>query len=213
MYLWRCGALKDTGAGAWAPAPFGPHDEECWSDRQHPNRDRLLFTDGRVYGRIGKAVHAQRYLKPWPVLRGEARDELELFGVLLRMPWLFAEARHFVVFPTQYENWGGEDLVRIPIERRPAQQQVLGPQRNPVPVDRFELLYQEHTSLPRQLVFRLAAIGVTRRVLLQDFRDVGGVRMPWRRTFLVEGDRVAMVMKVLKMEFGQRFGDQHFRPR
>jgi hypothetical protein len=182
------------------------------ADLAYPDRDRLWFSDGRVYGRIGKAVNAQRFHKPWPVLDDEARDELELYGVLLRMPWLFADAESFVVFPTQNDNWRGEDLVRIPIERRPVQSLVLGPQRNPVPVDRFELLYDD-TFIPRQLVFRLAATGVTRRVLLQDFREVGGVRIPWRRTFLVEDDRVAMVMKVVSFKFGQRFSDQHFRPR
>ena len=60
-------------------------------------------------------------------------------------------------------------------------------------------------------MFALAETGATRRVLLDDYREVGGVRMAWRRTFMV-ADRVAMVMRMLRIEIGQRFTEQHFRP-
>jgi hypothetical protein len=65
---------------------------------------------------------------------------------------------------------------------------------------------------PRQLRYYLAETGVSRRILLDDYREVGGVRMPWRRTFLVDDDRVAMVMRIMRIEVGQRFVENHFRP-
>ena len=36
--------------------------------------------------------------------------------------------------------------------------------------------------------------------------------MPWRRTFLVDDDRVAMVMRVMRIDTSQRFAEHHFRP-
>jgi hypothetical protein len=182
------------------------------ADLEYPDRDRLMFSDGRVYGRLGGAVFVERLRRPWPTLDDEARGELKLMGMLLRAPWIFAEGRRYVVFPVEYDAWQGAEMVRVRIERRPARDRVLGPQRVATPVDRFELICDPVTLAPRQLRYYLAETGVSRRILLDDYREVGGVRMPWRRTFLVDDDRVAMVMRIMRIEVGQRFVENHFRP-
>ena len=66
------------------------------ADLRH-ERDRLLFSrpsrgPDKIYGRDGRSVFAERHGMAWPSLESKAREELEIFGLLLRMPWAFADS-------------------------------------------------------------------------------------------------------------------------
>jgi hypothetical protein len=176
-------------------------------------RDRLEHQDGRAFGRIDGQVFATRKGMPWATLADEARPELALFGLQLRWPWCFGDENAFAVLRHDVSERGGERLGRIVLERRPpADRDVFGPEADPTPRDRFELLFEPSTGLPRELVHRLAEGAGTRRLLFEDWRDVGGVRLPHRRVYVDEALQPTTTLEILRIE-RQPVGDGTFRLR
>jgi hypothetical protein len=156
---------------------------------------------------------------PWPTLTESAQQELMLYGLHLRLPWCFGEPAAFVVEKRDTIDRGGEALARIVIERRrPASAEVIGPELDPQPRDRFELVYEPSTGQPREFVHRFADTMQARRVLLEDWRDVvfgerrdgGAVRMPFRRVYVDESMRQTTQMEILRIE-STRTSERDFR--
>jgi hypothetical protein len=148
---------------------------------------------------------------PWPTLADYAQQELMLFGTHLRFPWCFADANAFVVTGRDVEERNGERCARIVVERRPpAGSEVEGPEADPKPRDRFEICYEPSTGLPKEVVHRLVASRQTRRVQLDDWRDVDGVRMAYRRTYVDDAMRPTTLVEILRIE-RQRVSDRDFR--
>jgi hypothetical protein len=173
-------------------------------------RDRLQHADGRVYGRSGASVFAERQGMPWPTLAESAEHELALFGTHLRLPWCFADSTLFVVKTRDTFERAGETLRRIVVERRPPGGDVIGPEAEPKPADRFELLYEPSSGQLREFVHRFVGSMQTRRVLLEDWQEVESVRMPFRRVYVDETLRRTTVLEVLRVE-RVRVGERDFR--
>lgn len=183
------------------------------ADCAFAERDRLEHTDGRVYGRSGASVFAERGGMPWPTLNESAQHELGLFGLHLRLPWCFGDASAFAVVGRDTVVRSGETLARVTVERRPpAGSDVIGPELDPAPRDRFEVLYEPTSGRPCEFVHRFANTMQTRRVLLEDWRDVGGVRMPFRRVYVDEALRPTTTVEVLRVE-PSRTSERDFRLR
>lgn len=181
------------------------------ADCAFAERDRLEFEDGRVYGRSGPVVFAERQGMSWPTLNDNAEQELALFGMHLRLPWSFADGLSYVVVARNQVARSGEAVSRVVIERRPpGTADVVGPELDPAPRDRFELLYDPVSSEPREFVHRFASSMRTRRVLLEDWREVDGVRMPFRRTYVDESGRQTTTLEILRVEATQ-VTERHFR--
>ncbi|MBL9079042.1 MAG: hypothetical protein JNL08_16175 [Planctomycetes bacterium] len=189
------------------------------ADCAFAERDRLEHADGRVYGRSAASVFAERQGMPWPTLNEAAAQELTLFGLHLRLPWCFGDGSAYVVTQRDRVDRGGEPRTRIALERRPAAgSDLIGPELDPRPRDRFELLYEPSTGEPRELVHRFASTQQARRVLLEDWRDVqvgepqagGAVRMPFRRVYVDEADRRTTQLEILRIE-SARVSERDFR--
>jgi hypothetical protein len=214
------GAFKALGGVVvwWRLTTYGAQGEQIGmrevtqiADCAFAERDRLEFADGRVYGRVGAQVFAERQGMPWPTLADAATQELRLFGMHLRLPWLFAAGNTFAVMSRDIEDRSGESFARAVLERRPPQAlDILGPELDPKPRDRFELLYEPSSGLPREFVHRFAASLQTRRLLLEDWRDVEGVRMPHRRVYVDEAMRATTTLEILRIE-RQRVSERDFR--
>lgn len=189
------------------------------ADCAFSERDRLELADGRVYGRSAASVFAERQGMPWPTLAESAQQELMLYGLHLRLPWCFADPAAFVVSRRDTIERGGEAFARIVVERRPpGGAEVIGPEVEPQPRDRFEIVYEPSTGQPREFVHRFASTMQSRRVLLEDWRDValgerrdgGAVRMPFRRVYVDESLRQTTQMEILRIE-ATRTSERDFR--
>lgn len=216
------GAFKALGGVVvwWRLTTYGAQGEVIGvrevthtADCAFAERDRLEYGDGRVYGRSGASVFAERGGMPWPTANDTAQAELALFGAHLRMPWCFGDATTFVVVGRDTVTRSGDALARIQIERRPpAGTEIIGPELDPSPRDRFELLYEPSGGLLREFVHRFANSLQTRRVLLEDWHDVSGVRMPHRRVYVDESLRQTTTLEILRIE-QQRTNERDFRLR
>ncbi|MBL8736848.1 MAG: hypothetical protein JNL12_10505 [Planctomycetes bacterium] len=202
----------------WRLTTFGEQGEEIGlrevthtADCRFSERDRLEYQDGRTFGRLGAQVFAELRGMPWPTLNDVASQDLMLFGLHLRTPWLFGEARDFVVLQKDVEERSGERYVRIVLERRPpASLEIVGPELDPKPRDRFELLCDPSSGQPRELVHRFASSLATRRVLLEDWQEFEGVRIPHRRTYVDEAMRPKTRLEILRIA-KQRTSERDFR--
>jgi hypothetical protein len=213
-------AFQELGGvvGWWRLTVYGEQGEQLGvrevshlADCAFAERDRLEHGDGRTFGRIGAQTFAERRGMPAPANTDLAQQELMLFGLHLRLPWLFADANAFVVTGREVEERSGERLVKILLERRPPPAlDLLGPEAEPKPRDRFELFCEPSTGLPREFVHRFASTRQTRRVLLEDWRETDGVRLPHRRVYVDESLRPTTVMELLRLE-RQRVTDRDFR--
>jgi hypothetical protein len=206
------GAWKQLGGVvvSWRLTTYGTNGETIGTrdvvhtaDAAFADRDRLEHADGRVIGRIGAQVFAERSGMPLPTASepGGPDDvhahELMLFGMQLRLPWLFADANAFAVVGREVEQRSGERLRKIVLERRAANAlEQAGPQQDPRPRDRYELLYEPSSGRPRELVHRFAVSLETRRVLLEDWREVGGVHVPFRRVYVDDALRPTTVLQI-----------------
>ncbi|MBX3464083.1 MAG: hypothetical protein KF830_12995 [Planctomycetes bacterium] len=193
------------------------HTADCGA----AERDRLELADGRVYGRSGASVFAERQGMPWPTLADAAQHELALFGLHLRLPWCFGDGAAFAVVGRDTVTRGGDALLRIQLERRPpAGADPIGPEATPPPRDRYELLVEPSTGLPREFVHRFAASAQSRRVRLEDWRDVtlgdaragGAVRLPFRRVYVDEAQRPTTQLEILRLE-PAKLAERDFRLR
>ncbi len=214
------GAFKQLGGVVvwWRVTIYGAQGEQIGvrelthtADTAFAERDRIEYADGRVFGRVGAQVFAERQGMPFPTLHEQAQQELMLFGLHLRLPWGFGDSNAFVVVGKDIEERNGERLRKALLERRPpAGLDVLGPDLDEKPRDRYELLYEPATGLPRELVHRFASSLQTRRVLLEDWREVEGVRMPHRRIYLDDSLRSTTSIELLRIE-KQRVSERDFR--
>lgn len=192
--------------------PIGIREITHLADLAFAERDRLEFADGRVYGRSGASVFAERQGMPWPTLTESAGHELALLGLHLRLPWAFADGIEYLVTARDVVIRGGERLQRIQMKRRQGLD-TIGPEFDPAPTDRFELWCDEATGRPREFVHTLAASGQTRRVLLEDWQEVGGVQIAHRRVYVDESRRQTTVLELLRVEVGTQVTDRDFRLR
>ena len=144
------GKLGDLGGVVvwWRLTTFGEQGEQIGlrevthtADLRFAERDRLEFQDGRIYGRVGAQVFAELRGMPWPTLNEAAAQDLMLFGLHLRMPWSFGDAKTWMVVGKDVEERSGERFVHLTLERvPPIALDVVGPELDPKPRDRFELL-------------------------------------------------------------------------
>jgi hypothetical protein len=194
------------------------------ADLAQPRRDRLEYEDGRVYRRADGLVAAEQHGMPWPTLLEVAREELELFGLHLRLPWAFADERTFAVGaaePGGLAGGQGEQVVRLAVQRR-SELARNGPWPEPVDVDRFVLLCPAGGGPPLGLEQHLAGPGTDRQVRLEDWRPVrqgdggqgvggqgdggqgdgGALRLPFRRVYADATGRPATTLELVELQFG-----------
>lgn len=215
-------AFKELGGVVvwWRLSTYGAQGEVIGvrelthtADLAFAERDRIEYPDGRVYGRSGASVFAERGGMPWPTLNDSAQHELLLFGTQLRMPWCFGDATTYAVVGRDTVTRSGDTLARILLERRPpVGTETFGPELDPTPRDHFELLYEPSNGALREFVHRFAASMQTRRVLLEDWREVAGVRIPFRRVYVDESLRQTTTLEMLRLE-QQRTSERDFRLR
>lgn len=202
---WRVSTFGEQGE------PIGLREVTHTADCRYAERDRLEFQDGRIYGRLGAQVFAELRGMPWPTLNDPASQDLMLFGLHLRAPWCFGDANVFMVVGKDFVDRSGERLLRITLERRPpASLEVVGPELDAKPRDRFELLCEPSSGRPRELVHRFACSLATRRVLLEDWRPVENVQVPFRRVYVDEAMRTKTTLEILRFE-RQRASERDFR--
>lgn len=192
---WR---IKVLGAGGEV---LGIREMTQIADCGHPERDQVRYEhDGRVFGRSGANVFAERQGFPWPSDADRGRDELALFGTHLRLPWCFADGISYVVVDSGTVDRPGERLRRVVLERQPLGESTLvGPVEHTGPRDQFEIIYESGTGKPREFAHRFASSNLARRVLLEDWREVQGVRIPHRRIYVDESQRQTTVLEILNI--------------
>jgi hypothetical protein len=180
-------------------------------------RDRLLFSrpsrgPDKIYGRDGRSVFAERYGMAWPSLVPKAREELELFGLLLRMPWAFANSDQFVV-KSRDDDYivNGRAMVCLRMERRPGATG-MGVVGDSKPQDRFDLICSKSNLEPVEVHMRLEATGATTVVHLSDYKSYRGVHIPTRRVFMSENGYRLMEMRISRMDVCQDLPQAQFRP-
>jgi hypothetical protein len=202
------GLLKTIGGvqARWRLTVHGPEGEVIGvrdyvhtADLTFERRDRLEC-DGRVFARDDARVIAGRSGIPTAHLKELATTELALFGLHARMPWCYGDGRSFAILDKRAVERAGERLCRLGIERRPpATSDVFGPQRRPRKRDAYALYYEPTTGTPRELVHTFASSGAERRVLLDDWRDFEGVRLPHRRVYVDDALRPRTTMQLLEV--------------
>lgn len=214
------GALKAIGGVEvfWRLTIHGTHGEIIGirdithiADLRFPERDRLEDSKGRVFTRDGKSVHAHRNGIPYETLLVEAASQLEVFGLHLRMPWCFGEGSSYAIMRREVAQRRGETLQKLDLRRlAPKGEVVFGPEANPKPRDKFSLLFEPTTGLPRELVHRFASSGQQRSVLLDDWHDQHGVRMPHRRIYVDAAGRATTTVELRRIT-PRRVSDRDFR--
>lgn len=182
------------------------------ADLSAQSRDRLNFTAAqKSYGRDGGAIWVVHHGMDWPALEQEAREELELFGLLLRAPWCFADTQRFIVFPRETVVADGRRLAKIRIETRGEGDDLIGPRDRKPSTDAYEVLCPTDSYEPTELRI-LRANGGKRTVKLLDWREVGGVRMPMRRVFTTPDGVQALEIVTTQVDQRQSLSDSRFRP-
>lgn len=187
------------------------------SDCKYPERDRLEFVDdGRVYGRFGPSVFAERQGRPRLGQTEAAAQELLLYGMHLRFPWCFGDGGTYAVVARDTVDRPEERLQRVVLERRPpASLDVVGPEFEPRPRDRFELVYEPSSGRPREFVHRLTfggTSGQTRRVLLDEWEEFQGVPFARRRTYLDDNQRPTTLLQITNLQ-AATVGERDFKLR
>lgn len=190
-------------------AVIGSREVEHHADMRRADRDLLKMSSGqKTYGRDGASVFAYLDRMRMESYEDEARDELELLGLLLRFPWGFADGERYVVGEKQYLTVAGQAMVLIPIRaKRSIDASLPG-----ASVDRFEILCAADSMEPRELRYTLAATGQSRRLRFSEYRQVGGVRIPFRREFLDGVGSPSLILEILSMDHGRDVSAVDFRP-
>ena len=190
---------------------IGIRDITHIADCSFPERDRLEDAKGRIFTRDGQQIGAQRNGIPYESLHAEAKAMLELFGLQLRMPWCFGEGRSYAIMTREAATRRGEMLAKLQLQRRPpASEMVFGPEANPKPRDQFELLFEPSTGQPRELLHRFVSSGQQRRVLLDDWQEEHGVRMPRRRIYVDDAGRATTTLEMRRIT-PRRVSEREFR--
>lgn len=203
---------------AWRLSVHGTHGEVIGTrlithiaDCSSPGRDRLERTDGRIYARTADQVAAHKGGIPYEALQAQARSELELFGTHLRLPWCFGKDQSYVIMSRKAVERRSEMLWQLELHGKAHQiGHVFGPERRDTPRDRFYLLYEPTTGQPRELVHRFASSGQQRRVLLEDWQETLGVRMPKRRIYVDEAGRPTTTVEMIRIT-PRRVSERDFR--
>jgi len=182
------------------------------SDLGNPSRDRLSYPAAqKFYGRDGGATWVVFHGMDWPALEQEAREELELFGLLLRMPWCFADTQRFVVYPRESVVQDGRRYTKVRIEARSSGDEIIGPRDSGPAPDTYELTAPADSYEPTELRIQRAN-GTRRSVKLLEWRDVGGVRVPMRRIFVTPDGTQALEIVATQLEPRQSLPDSRFHP-
>lgn len=185
-------------------ATLGEREAVHEADLSVADRDRLLSAREQVYGRDGPAVFALYRGLSFPGVEAEAREELAWAGLLLRVPWVFADAGTYTVGAREELLWNGRPMSRFRIATR-----VEG---DAVP-DRFEMWCEPDTSEPRVLLWQPANPAARAcRVRLLEFRPVGNVRMPMRRVVEGADGSRRLEIELSDVRTSQAFPRRHFAP-
>ena len=129
----------------------------------------------------------------------------------LRMPWCFGEGQSYAIMRREVALRRGENLDKLVLRRRaPSNEVVFGPEANPKPRVQFELLFEPTTGLPRELMHRFASSGQQRNVLLDDWQEEHGVRMPRRRVYVDAAGRATTTIELRRIT-PRRVSDRDFR--
>lgn len=201
------GAFRALGGRTlrWRLTVHGPQGESIGSrevthvlDCGSSSRDRLEYEDGKVFGRSGKVVFASRQGLPWPTLQELAEQELERFSLHARAPWCFGDAREYAVLKRERVTRDGRACTAVLIERIPADAaNDIGPSPDVAPRDTFEVVSDLATGEPLELTHCYGKGRQKRRVLLADWRELDGVRMPYRRSYVDEAGRPTLTLELL----------------
>jgi hypothetical protein len=194
---WRITVYDPQGA------VLGTREVLHTADTNFAARDRLEFQgEGRTYGRLGPSVFAERQGRPWPTWTEPAGQELALFGMHLRLPWLFADTAAYAVTPGGVVDRPDERLQRLLIERRPPLGlDAIGPDAEPAPRDRFELCFEPSGGRPRELVHRFAWPGSgARTVLFDEWEEYRGVWLARRRIYVDDQRRPSTMLQIVAIE-------------
>lgn len=184
-------------------AVLGTREVLHTADSNFAARDRLEFQgEGRVYGRLGPSVFAERQGRPWPTWIETAGQELALFGLHLRLPWAFGDPSAYAVTPGGVVDRPDERLQRLMIERRPPLgMETFGPEVEPAPRDRFELCYEPSSGRLREFVQRFAWPGSgARTVLFDEWEEFRGVLLPRRRIYVDDQRRPTTMLQIVAIE-------------
>jgi hypothetical protein len=172
------------------------------TDTADPERERLEFSDGRIYARVNGRVQAQRHGVPWPTLEPQAAEELDRFALHARFPWVLCDAAKFVAVPTvpssdpadrgasrwRFQAASGADSVGPPI---------VG-----AVVPFVEVVAADPTAGMSELRHGVTGSSITRRARLEDWREVHGLRIPFRRSYLDEQGKKNCVLELTAFEPG-----------
>lgn len=203
--LWRVRVVDSNGG------TLGERSVRQISDAGMSDRERLEFDDGRVYARTEGSVLAERHGMPWPTLEASAARELSMFAMHAALPLQLMDPTLCVdgAKPRASAGEGTTVFSRLP---RPAQDQV-GPAEGTTPGESIELVVDNSTGLPREVVTAADLPMQRRRILLEDWRPFHGMQLPFRRVWLDANGKPTTVLEVLEIETGIRWTDGEFRLR
>ncbi len=177
------------------------------ADLSEPDRDRLVLRGGElVHGRAERSA-------PWTEVDGVPRKQpapdavaqLDLFGLLLRAPWVFAEPGFAVSPPRRVRREETDYEVIDIVNERPAAAEGEGGAR-----DVFELWCEPETMLPLELRYALAG-RTWRRVRFSQYQTLGWLRFPVRRTVLSDNGVPLIDLEVKRMSCQQQIPLEKFR--
>jgi hypothetical protein len=165
------------------------------ADLAVPDRDRLTFLDSqRTFGRDGTAVWAMADNVLWPSREREAQEALQVLGLLLRAPWIFADER-YLVRPAEPVEVDGERMVRVAIESAPDPE---GSEE--AAAARFQLLCHPSDMLPLEIRYAIGAQDEKRVKLLEYQTLPPGVKVPVRRVFVAHDGRPLLEVEIVRMQ-------------
>jgi len=164
---------------------------------ESPGADRIDFQDGRVLGRRGSAAWVRTGGVERPDLAGRAGRELETLAFLLRFPFLLGDRSRFEAVQAARVAQGGEARLELTLAE-------------PACGARHVRYLAPATLLPRELL--LDAGGEKRRIFLpeRDWRDVGAVRLPWRKVVLTEAGSPSLEIALQGVFAGEELAPGRF---
>lgn len=183
------------------------------ADLADSSRDRVSFDGTRLFGRDGNHAFAVYRGLAFPAMEAEAAVELAWYGLVLRAPWVFADARGFSVAPREELLRDGRPMSRFRIEARATPQDLVGPAAPAPEVDRYELWCDADNHEPRLLV--MLPSGVERRpcvVRFSEFVATGNVRWPTRRVVESGDGSKRLEFTVLETQVRLPVPARHFAP-
>ncbi len=182
-------------------------ERECTheADLSVVSRDRLLFGGDTIYGRDGATVFAHYRGLAFPNLEVEARDDLAWHGLVLRVPWVFADESRYTVSPREDLLWNNRPMSRFRITSTITRDDRGGA------ADQFELWCDPDTSEPRLLLITPADPAARPcRVRFLEFQSFGNARVPLRRLLESrEGSRL-LEIELADVAVQQTYGPRYF---